>query len=293
MKSEKMTAAWFVLFVAVVCSGVHCQPAVAQETATPPPDQVVRVTEANERDEARFQIAVQTWRQTFATLGQKERFRRMINHAVSLEAKLQQTGDVIAGNPADRMREHLRNQVVDERELAQAMAQAFDNLQRQLLQESIVLSKQAGLDQETAMRIFPVYKVNQTPWQQAFDPLLNDARAMAREDWVREGVIMIGSSLISDAVRDAGRGAGVYRAEKGSWEDLLAGLAIEMAAEALADEVTDPTDAWATKLQADFQAGERQVLEGPNGLLACLRAITSLHQQARLRHFGLLREEER
>lgn len=279
----------FMMCVVLVVPGMiagtgSANEAVAQ-TVVSPSSRAGQVAAANDKAEARLQDAAKRWRAKFAAIGQRQRFRAMISRAISLEEKLGQGGDLFTKQREDRIRGYLRTQVVDERELVQAMAREFANLQQQLQAESLALYLQAGVDRKTAEKIFPGYHVETRPWIQAFDPLLARARSMARDDMWRFGAIAVGSSIVSDGLRDAGRQAGVYKAEKGSFADFLTGLAIELAAEAIADEVTDPTDAYATQLQASFLAAQRQVLEGPSGLLSCLRKITDLHQHTRRQHF--------
>lgn len=290
MQRTQMSAVVFVAVLGAVLSLANASPAVAQETATPPPDWGVRIAELNEKAEFRLQETARVWRGKFAAIGRKDRFHGMVSHAISIEGKLTQGVDLLTSQRADRMREYLRQQVVDERQLARSMAQAFADLQQELLQESIALYVQAGVKRDTAAKVYPTWMVDQTPWLRAFDPLLNRAKSMANQDWIRFGAITVGSSIASDLVRDAGREAGIYQPPN-RFADFLGGLVIEMAVEAAADAITDPTEGYATKLQADFQAAQRQVLEGPNGLLACLRKVTSLHQQTRLHHFGLLKKE--
>ena len=244
------------------------------------------VKQANADAESRYKQSVREWRHKFGNLGSQQRLRRMGQDVASFDEKLAQGVDLFrtSGTRKDRILLSFRKRLFDEHELFRSMQQAFNELQQDLATESTALYVQDGIGRIDAAGIIPRYRINSAPWNDAFVPLLNDARSMAKEDWLRYGAVTVGSTAAAKLLTDAARDSGAWDSPQNSLESFFGGLLAEMVIETVADELSDPVDYFADRIGRRFAAAEKQLLDGPNGLLSAMRKITSLHQQTRLRH---------
>lgn len=244
------------------------------------------VKQANADAESRYKQSVREWRHKFGNLGSKQRLRRMGQDLASFDEKLAQGVDLFrtTGARNDRILLSFRKRLFDEHELFRSMQKAFNELQQELATESTALYVQKGISRVDAATTIPLYRISSNPWNDAFVPLLNDARSMAKEDWLRYGAVTVGSTAAAKLLTDAARESGAWDSPQNSLESLLGGLLAEMVIETVADELSDPVDYFADRLGKHFAAAEKQLLDGRNGLLSAMRKITSLHQQTRLQH---------
>ena len=279
-----------VLFVApCLVAGVANDVASGEENR--PAGDVRLVCEAaNAAAEARYLIACNEWQKKVADLRTKDRLKRFGQDAAGFDEKLSQAFDLAktSSEKTDRMKESLRGHVVDERAFAQSMVEAFGKYQKALIAESTALYGQAGIDPAAAEKAFPPATLDPAPMERAFDPVIAKARSLANEDWFRFGLVNVGSDIVANEIFDFGRSNGLWNPEKGSVEEFLGGLITQVAVEIIAEELTDPSDTFARHLQVSMVNAERELLNGPSGLLTALRKLTTSHQQGRLKQLGLV-----
>ena len=251
-----------------------------------------QVEKANAATEARFEFVARTWRQHVADLRSLGRLKRVASDAAGFDEKLAQGFSLFDGTSTqvDRMRVSLRKHVVDERELAKSMADAFAAYQKELLEATVTLYGNTGISRTAAQKAFPAVKFDPAPLERAFDPVVNKAQSLGTEDWFRFAAVNAGSAVVADGIEQVGRKTGAWNTEDGSLSDFFATLVTQIAVEAVIDAVTDPTERFAKELQTSMATAERALLDGPTGLLTAMRNMTTLHQQSRLKHHGLVQK---
>ncbi|MEZ6033202.1 MAG: hypothetical protein R3C17_08930 [Planctomycetaceae bacterium] len=250
------------------------------------------VEQANVATETRFRFVADSWRNHVADLKRVERLRRVASSAIDFEEKFSQAIGFFdsSGGSADRMRASIRKHVADERVLAKSMADAFASYQTELLDATVVLYGRTGINRATAIKAFPAAKLDPAPLERAFDPVVKKAQALGTEDWFRFAAVNAGSAIVADGIEQVGRSKGSWKTENGGVADFFLGLITQIAVEAVIDTVTDPTEQFAKQLQTSMATAERELLDGPNGLLTAMRNVTTLHQQSRLKHHGLVQK---
>lgn len=250
------------------------------------------VEQANAATETRFRFVADSWRNHVADFKRVERLRRVASSTIDLEEKFSQAIGFFdsTGGGADRMRESIRTHITDERVLAKAMADAFVSYQKELLDATVALYARTGINRATAIKAFPPAKIDPAPLERAFDPVVRKAESLSTEDWFRFAAVNAGSAIVADGIEQVGRSTGGWNTEDGTVSDFLLGLFTQIAVEAVIDTVTDPTEQFAKELQTSMANAERELLDGPNGLLTAMRDVTTLHQQSRLKHHGLVQK---
>ena len=168
------------------------------------------------------------------------------------------------------------------------MADAFAAYQTELLDATIKLYGNTGIGRAATEKAFPPVKFDPAPLERAFDPVVKKAQALSTEDWFRFAAVNVGSAIVADGIEQVGRSTGGWKTENGSVGDFLLSLFTQIAVETVIDSVTDPTEQFAKQLQTSMATAERELLDGPNGLLTAMRNVTTLHQQSRLKHHGLV-----
>lgn len=276
----------------VANSVLHSSNAIGQTRTQPPPGVRMKVESANELAKARLGMAVKQWRARIASLKSKERLLKMGREIASIEEKIGQGLGLLdsSGHHTDRMRDSFRRHIVNEQELANEMTSAFNQMQKELMTESIALYVKVGVDRKVAGQAYRQYKVDSRPWQSAFDPLIAKARSMAKEDWFRLGMVTVAADTVSDGVSYARKQSGIHQPKEGGFWDFLIDAVTALAVEVAIDHVTDPSEAFAKKLEMSFAHAEQELLDGKNGLLTAMRTLTEIHQQGRLQHLGLAKK---
>lgn len=250
------------------------------------------VEQANVASETRFQFVADSWRNHVADFKRLERLRRVASSTIDFEEKFSQAYGLFdsSSSGAERMRASIRQHIADERALAKAMADAFASYQKELLDATVVLYGRTGINRATAVKAFPPATFNKAPVERAFDSVVRKAESLSTEDWFRFAAVNAGSAIVADGIEQVGRSTGAWQTENGSISDVLLGLFTQIAVEAVIDTVTDPTEQFAKELQASMATAEREILDGPNGLITAMRNVTTLHQQSRLKHHGLVQK---
>lgn len=281
---------WMSGFVAVAFCVVAGVSTVALGDDGRPTRSIKQVCEkANAAAEIRYQRVCQEWRLKVADLRRLDRLKRVASDAAGFDEKIAQGFSFFetSSSQVDRMRVSMRKNVVDERVFAQSMADAFAGYQKELITESIAIYVESGIDGEAARSSFRATQIATAAFERAFDSVVAKAKSLATEDWFRFGLVNVGSDIVADGLETVGRENGIWNTEEGSVGDFLAGLLTQVVVEAAIDTLTDPSDQFAKELQQCMANMERELLDGPSGLLTMMRQITTLHQQARLQQFGL------
>lgn len=250
------------------------------------------IEQANVATETRFRFVADSWRNHVADFKRVERLRRVASSTIDFEEKFSQAIGFLdsTGGGADRMRESIRTHITDERVLAKAMADAFVSYQKELLDATVALYGRTGIDRATAIKAFPPARIDPAPLERAFDPVVRKAQSLSTEDWFRFAAVNVGSDVVADGFEEFGRHIGIWKVEDGGVRDFFAGLLTQVMVEAAIDQATDPTEQFAKELQSSMVTTERELLDGPCGLLTAMRNITTLHQQSRLKHHGLVQK---
>ena len=284
----------FHVLVATLCLMAGFASGVVQGDENRPTGNVSQqVEKANAAAETRFQSVAGTWRQRVADLRRTDRLKRVASDAVGFDEKLAQGFDLFEtpGGRVDRMRVSIRKHVIDERVLAKSMEDAFVAYQKELLDATVALYGNTGISSRTAtLNAFQPAKFDPDPLERAFDPVVRKANSLSSEDWFRFAAVNAGSAIVADGIEQVGRSAGVWNTENGSLSDFFVGLITQIAVEAVIDTVTDPTEQFAKELQTSMATAERELLDGPKGLITAMRNVTTLHQQSRLKHHGLVQK---
>jgi hypothetical protein len=262
---------------------------VAGDAARPVGNIKVLCEKANAVTEARLQTLAGIWRQSVADLRTLPRLRRIASDAVAFEEKVAQGTSLFDTRTSrtDRMRQSFRKHVVDERVHAKLMSDAFGSWQNELITATVTLYGNVGISKAAAQNAFPTVKFDSVPLERAFDPVVRKANTMATEDWFRFALVNAGSDLVAEGVEEFGRSTGTWNAEEGSFGDFFAGLLLQVASDVVLDSITDPTEQFAKELQIRMVTAERDLLDGPSGLITAMRNLATFHQNSRLNHLGL------
>lgn len=247
------------------------------------------VQSVNQDADARCQDWAGQWNSLLTELGNKQNLMKMAKTLASFEEKLSQGVDLFdsTSGKADRMRTAFRKNIVDERQLAQSMVDSFYAFQDQLMEESLELCRRGGVDSKVAESTFERYQVDAGIWEAAFDPLLRKAKSLAQEDWFRLAGVTAGSGIAADGILDAAKQSNIWNPKQGSMEEMVGGLLTHLFIEAVADQLTDPTEEFAKKLQAKFNGAKNELLDSQSGLSTAFKALTEIHKQTRSNLLGL------
>lgn len=277
--------------VVVVTTFSHAARA-ADDTDRKTPPAEITLKAANEQATARLQKVERHWQTQLRTLGSVQRLQKMARELASLEEKLSRGASWIRSQSTtkDRIRHMFHRYVVNETELMSVLRTEFAAFEQQLMNETAKLYVQAGLTREIAEKAIGRYRVSDKGWNEAFQPLLKKADSLATRDFFRLVAISAGSSVIGDALMEAGHDTGMIRAEKGSWSYLIGNLVTQAVVETVIEEVTDPTEDFAKQLAPLFTRGQQELLSGPNGFLRQVSALTNLHIKARNLHLNTLKK---
>lgn len=264
----------------------------ADDTDRKMPPAAITLKAANEQATARLQKVERHWQTQLRTLGSVQRLQKMARELASLEEKLSRGASWIRSQSTtkDRIRQMFHRYVLNETELMSVLRTEFAAFEQQLMNETAKLYVRAGLTREIAEKAIGRYRVSDKGWNEAFQPLLKKADSLATRDFFRLVAISAGSSVIGDALMEAGHDAGMIRAEKGSWSYLIGNLVTQAVVETVIEEVTDPTEDFAKQLAPLFTRGQQELLSGPNGFLRQVSALTNLHIKARNLHLNTLKK---
>lgn len=248
---------------------------------------VSQVKKANAAALARCQSAVLAGRKHVINSGSKERFRKLATVLISGDHKLNVAADYVQSKKApDRILLAFRQNVFDERNLAQGLAAQFERLQSQLMEETRQLYARAGISKAIVDKAFPLYGVDTRPWTHALNPVLAEARQAASKDWERFAGVAIGSVAISEGITGLAQELGLWEPESGL-ESFFVKAATEFVAETALDEVTNPTTEVTEQLQRRYLAAQRQIIDGQSGFAVACKFITDIHVLARCKHLGV------
>lgn len=248
---------------------------------------VSQVKKANAAALARYQSAVVSGREFVINSGSKQRLQKLATVLVSGNHKLNVAADYVQSKKApDRIWMAFRQNVFDERNLAQGLTAQFERLQSQLMDETRQLYSRAGISKAIVDKAFPLYGVDTRPWTNALNPVLAEARQAASKDWERFAGVAIGSIAISEGITGLAQEMGLWEPESGL-ESFFVKAATELIADAALDEITDPTTEVTKKLQQRYLTAQRQIIDSQAGFAAACRFITDIHVKARCKHLGV------
>lgn len=271
-------------FVAALLVGIVANSAIAQE----PNSSRVKVLAqaANRNAKQRCTAFHNKWDKLLKTTGTAAQFRGMAKDVVSLNEKVAQGVRLLnqSANPIEaRMRASLRRNVIDERKWLKAMTESVDELQAELIRETVELYVKAGFDRKRVEKHFKPLKVDCRVWAPVFDRVIVKAKALAVTDWGRVAAIHAGSGLVTDAVFEASRRRGNWTTQKGGWFDVLSRFAAQTLVEGIAERATNPTDRVARELQVEYAKARSTLLNGKHGLKWLATHLTQLHVDVRNR----------
>lgn len=231
----------------------------------------------------RCDAAVAAQRKHLASVGSRTSFKKFAASVIDWEEKFAMGADALgtADGSAARMQNLFHKHILDESMFSKQLANAYMNLQRELIAETVELCRSYRVSRENLLKTLDVYKVKTGAWTSVFDYVPHRAAAMAKEDWFREILEFAGTDLAADVVEDTARGVGLWNHKEGSWGDALAGFATQLVVEAVVAEVTDPVGDVAKRLQADFEKCSKLVIDGKHGFREACVALTQHHIDCR------------
>ncbi|MFO0900498.1 MAG: hypothetical protein U0836_23970 [Pirellulales bacterium] len=171
--------------------------------------------------------------------------------------------------------------VAAERDVAQALAELARDYQNLLAAQDYALLTAAGVDAKEAKRAIAKLDVAIPTWNGMFDQAIQQALFEARQDIARTAATIAASNTLTQGLRGGARRVGLDTTTPGSWKDVLTGAALELGVNALVERAFDPTDSIVASLVRRMENAEPVILNGPSGLIPCLRKMRDAHQAAR------------
>ena len=280
-----------VLYV-LAATGLLTGPVTQEETPMPQRQTSANLRTANVAAKQRCDAFHNKWQQRFGTLGKRHQFLSIA--ADVLDDKLPQTiGLASKSSTTVRFRMHasLKRNLLDETEWLKAMNQSINQLQNELIAETVGLYVRAGYDRARVVKHFEPIQIDCTKWAPFLvDGVLRKARELSLKDWTRFAAVGAGSSVATNALVEASRDNGFWKHEKGSFWDMLGKAAVGMAVEYAVDELTNPREEVARALEADFHRSRDMVLSGKHGLKWLATRLTQMHIDVRNRDLGVAKK---
>lgn len=256
------------------------EPAAAQRNASP----AALVQKMNGHTDAALREAEVKWRHEFRSLREPAKLSRLAQQLVSFEQKFN-LGAEFFGDPVDtkaRIRAMVRRELGDDNRLVANMRQFAEQYLRDLQLQDGAVANALGVPLGSN-RGLCADRVDTAGWDGAFERVVLKAHALSQEDVARLAAAFIGGNLASDALTDTARNQGLNNFEDGSFADFVFDLAVNVGVGTAIDMATDPTESICQQLTAELEGVERELLEGPNGLMTTLRQASERHKQARQR----------
>lgn len=209
-------------------------------------------------------------------------FKRMAEAMVAAAEKFEQAADLINGydGRASRVRGLFEKHVTSQKTIQQRLKKAFDDLQAQLVEDTVKLCMQHKVPLATIEQI-KLWSLKPDAFSDSYRPLILYGAQVAQSDWFRTGASFVASSAATGVAKSAARDAGLWNHEEGSLMDLLLTTVVETAAHAVAEEISNPTPEIAASLKKGFGQVTQSLLYGKNGFHDTCSRIMQYHLDVR------------
>lgn len=275
----------------VICltAGVCLTPSAAAETKARHQVDVDGVKALEKKANQRCEALIDAQRMGVMKFATMERFKKLAEEIVSFAEKLQQGQDLLnsSDRSGGRIQQLQRRLVYDDSTLGQELRTQFMKLQAQLIEETLLLCRTAGISDQQINQTFRVWVTKENAWEGTYDTLIRRAVSISQSDWMREVLEWIGSDIGGDAIEEVARGVGLWNHEEGSWADLIGGFVADLVVEQVINEVTDPIGEIASTLQQEFRSCTTALMDGRNGFGDACREMTRHHLEGRRKVLGL------
>ena len=241
------------------------------------------VLAANKSATASFQQQTEAWRAYMAALRSPLRLNAFVDELIGLEQKVRQGFALleVGASDEDRARALFRTRIVDDRQLVKEMEAAIEAYQRYLFEQERPIIARAGISYERWAATVNVSKPSTSVWNQALEPIVVQAVREARKDAIKFIATTVAADYAGNHLHGWAREAGFDSSEEGSWTNSLTSFGFDLAASVVIEEATDATDDIVTALSRDLAQAEYRLLEGGDGLFACMRRLKAAHESAR------------
>lgn len=237
---------------------------------------------AEQEAEASLKKLVDRERQFLEACGTKTAFRSFATEMVGTAEKLQQILDLAHGYDGAfvRVQSLFEKHVVSQKLVQKRMHNAFNELQEQLVKDSVTLFLQYRVP-ASAMEKVKLWKLRPAAFSVGYSPLFEYGVSLAHKDWFRAGSGVLAAGAVSGIAESAAREVGLWNHDEGGWMDALLGAAVEAIAHQVIEEASDPTPKLAGLLKSAFDEITDAHMTVQNGFADTLRQLTKYHIDAR------------